>query len=116
MGVKPSGEARQLLSRQAEGLAKVLGGADENGEVRPEMAVHPFDQRLSQATGEVEVDVRQAGHVVGEEALQGQVPPQRVDVADADEVAVQQGHRRAATAARRVLFPAFPGASGLVPA
>ena len=81
-----------------------MDGAGEDGEVRPEVAMHPLDQRHSQATGEVEVDIRQAGHVVGEKALQGQIPPERVDVADADEVAGQQGHRGAAPAARRAFF------------
>ena len=65
----------------------------------PEMAVHPLDQHLAQTAGEIEVDVRQAGHVLGDEALQRQVPLERVDVADADQVADQQGHGGAAPAA-----------------
>ena len=101
---------RQFLARQSKGLTEVLDnalhgvgvdGAGEDGKVRPEMAVHPFDQRLAQAAGEVEVDVRQARHVLGDEALQRQVPLERIDVADTDQVADQQGHRRAASTARR---------------
>ena len=54
--------------------------------------------------GEVEVDVGQRVHLLGDEALQGQVPAQGVDVADADQVAHQQRHRRAPASARRALL------------
>ena len=100
---------RQLFARQPEVLDDALDGvgvdgAGEDGEVRSEMAVHPFDQCLAQAAGEIEIDVRQARHVLGDEALQRQVPLERVDVADADQVADQQGHRGAAPTARRSLL------------
>ena len=44
------------------------------------------------------------GHLLGDEALQGQAPPQGVDVADADEVAGQQRHRGAPAPARGALL------------
>ena len=79
-------------------------GPGQHGELRPEALVHPPDQLVPQLAGEVQVDVRQQALVRGDEPFQGQAPAQGVHVADADEVADQQGHRGAAASARRPLL------------
>ena len=69
--------------------------------VRPEALMHPPDEFVPQGAGEVQVDVGQQGGVLGDEALQGQAPAQGVHMADAGEVASQQGHRGTPAPARR---------------
>ena len=102
-----------MFPGKPEGLAQVLDdalhlvggdGPREDGVFRPEVPVHPLYQLVPEAPGEVEVDVRQGRHILGDESLQGEVPPEGVHVADADEVPHQQGHRRAASPARRSLL------------
>ena len=98
------GQPPQVFLGQAEGLAEILDdaldgvggdGAGENGELRPEMAVDPRDQVVAERAGEVEVDVGEHGHVLRHEPLQGEVPAEGVDVADADQVSGEQGDRGA---------------------
>ena len=98
VGVELPGEEPQVLPGQPQGLAQVLDdalhrvggdGPGEDGELRAEVAVHAADELVAEAAGEVQVDVGEQGHVLGDEALQGQAPPQGVDVADADEMAGQ---------------------------
>ena len=57
------------------------------------MTVNAFDQIISQGSGEVQVDVGEGGHFLGDEAFQSEAPAQGVDVADADEVSDQERHR-----------------------
>ena len=99
MGVELLGQQRNLLQRKSQRLAQVSHyalepvGADrarEHGELGAEVAVHPLYQLVPQPPGEVQVYVRQRSHVVGYEALQREVPPQRVHMADAYEVSHQQ--------------------------
>ena len=113
VGVELPGEELQVLRGQSQGLAQVLDdalhrvggdGPGEDGVLRAEVAVHAADELVAEAAGEVQVDVGEQGHVLGDEALQGQAPPQGVDVADADEVAHEQRHRRAPAPARRSLL------------
>ena len=108
-----AGETLQVLLRQPQGLAQVLDdtlhrvggdGPGQDGVLRPEAPVHPLDQFVPELTGEVQVDVGEQGGILGDEPLQGQAPPQRVHVADADEIARQQGHRGAAPPARGPFF------------
>ena len=62
------------------------------------------NELLPDIAGEVQVDVGDGGHVLGEEAVQGEVELQGVDVREADEVSHQQGHRGAPAPARRPLL------------
>ena len=93
------GQQRDLLQGKSQRLAQVphyalepvgADGAREHGELGAESAVHTLYQLIPQPPGEVQVYVRQCGHVVGYEALQREVPPQRIHVADAYEVSHQQ--------------------------
>ena len=113
VGVDLLGEELQVLFGQPQGLPKVpddafhrVGGdgPGEDGVVRPEAPVHPQDELVLESAGEVQVDVGQHGHVVGDEPLQREVPPQGVYVTDADEVAHQERHRGAPAPARRPLL------------
>ena len=101
VGVELLRQRPQVLPRQSQGFAEVLDdaldrvgrdGARQDGKLRPEPSVHPLDELVPEAPGEVQVDVRQGVHLLGDEALQGQAPPEGVHVADADEVAHQQRH------------------------
>ena len=102
MGMELFGEHSQIVFGQSKGFAQVLDdaldrvgghGPGEDGELGAEVPVHPLDEFVSQGSWEVEVYVGEGGHVLGDEAFQGEAPAQGVDVADADEVADQQGHR-----------------------
>ena len=113
VGVEPLGEELQVLFGQPQGLPKVLddafhrvggNGPGEDGVVRPEVLVHPQDELVPESAGEVQVDVGELGRVFGDEPLQGQAPPQGIDVADADEVARQERHRGPPAPARRPLL------------
>ena len=53
----------------------------QDGELRPEVAVHPFYKLVPQGSGEVQVDVGESGHILGDEPFQGETPAQWVDVA-----------------------------------
>ena len=65
------------------------------------MLVNALDQRIPDAPGEVQVYIGKRSDVLGNEALQTEVPHNRVDVADADEVAHHECDGRAASSARR---------------
>ena len=103
----------QVVLRQPQRLPKVLhdaldrvggNGPGQHRVLRPEVLVHPPDELVAEGAGKVEVDVRQHGHVLGDEPLQRETPAQRVHVADADEVARQQRDGRPAPLARRPLL------------
>ena len=116
MGVNLFGEELQVIPGQSQGLAQVLDDAlgriggdcpGEDGVVRSEVLMHPLDQLVPQPTGEVQVDVGKLGRVLGDEPLQGQVPSEGVHVANADEVAHQEGHRGAPAPPRRTLLQGY---------
>ena len=95
VGVKLLGKERQVFLGQSQGFPQVLDdsfyrigsdSAGQHGVLRPKVAVHPLQQRVPELARKVQVDVGQHGHVRGNEALQGEIPLERVHVADADEV------------------------------
>ena len=103
------GQHLQLLARQSECLAEVLDYAlqpvcadcaCQHRMLRTEALVNALYQRVPDAPGEVEVYVRQRSHFLGDEALEAEVPRERVDVADADEVSHEERDGRAASPAR----------------
>ena len=113
MGVQLLREQGQMLLRKPQGLAEVLDdalhfvrcdGSGQDGVLRPEVLVDTLDQLVPETPGEVEIDVGEGCHVFGDEAFQGEVPLQGIDVAYSDEVSDQQGHRRAAPPSGRSLF------------
>ena len=113
VGVQLLRQRPQVLAGQPQRLAQVLddsldrvrrNGPRQDGELRPELAMHSPDELVAETSGEVQVDVRQGVHVLGDEPLQGQVPSQGVHVADAYEIAHQQRHRRSPTPTRRPLL------------
>jgi hypothetical protein len=63
--------------------------------------VHARDQHVADVAREVEVDVRQRGQLLVEEAPQAELVGNRVDVREAGEVADDRGHARPAPAAGR---------------
>ena len=103
-----------MFPGKSESLAQVLDdalhlvggdGPREDGVFRPEVPVHPLYQLVPEAPGEVQVDVRQRRHILGDETLQCEVPHEGVHVADADEIPHQQGHRRTTSPSRRTSPP-----------
>ena len=113
MGVELPGQPLEVLPRQSQGLAQVLddafhrvggNGPGQDGMLRPKAAMHPADEFVPQSAGKVQVDVGEQGSILGDEPLQGQIPPEGVNVADADEIAGQQGHRGSPAPARRPLL------------
>ena len=102
MGVELLGEHPQIFLWQPQGLAQVLDdplhrvgghGPGQYGELGAEVPVHPLDEFIPECPWEVQVDVGEDGHILGDEAFQGEAPAQGVDVADADKIADQQRHR-----------------------
>ncbi len=87
---------------RADLVAEVGQARHLGGEVAAEAPVHALDQFLAQTAGKIEVDVGQRGHIVGQEALERQVPLERVNVADPDQIADQQRHGGAASATFRL--------------
>ena len=68
------------------------------------MVVDSLYDLVSQPPWEVQVYVGEYVSVLGDEPLQSKVPLQGIDVADADEVADQQGHGRSSASDGRTLF------------
>ena len=67
--------------------------------------MRPQDKVFPDGARKIEVDVRHVAHGIGgQEALQRKVVLQGVDMGKADEIADQQGHRRAAPPSRRVFL------------
>ena len=102
VGVDLPGEEPEVLLRQPQSLAQVLDdalhrvggyGPGQDGVVRPEATMNALYQIVPEAAGEVQVYVRQEGCVLGDEPLQGEIPPEGVDVAYTDEVSRQHSHR-----------------------
>ena len=109
----PAGALRQpvqLALGDAERLADVADGAaqlvrgeagDERGVLAAELLVHAQDELLADVAREVEVDVRDGGDLVAEEAAEEEVVLDRVDVREADQVAEDRADGGAAAAAGR---------------
>ena len=113
VGVELLRQQGEVLLREAHGLAEVLDdalylvgrdGPGQDGVLGPEVRVDALNQLVPEPPGEVEVDVREHRHILGDEALQGEVPLQGVDVADSDQVPDEQCHRRAAPPPGRPLL------------
>ena len=104
---KPSDAARDALDlprRQPERLAQLADRAaravgrerrDERRVVAAVALVHARDEHLAHVAREVEVDVRQRGDLLVEEAPEEEVVGDRVDVREAGEVADDRGDRGA---------------------
>ena len=106
----PARDALELTRRQPEHLAQLADRAAraerrERGHQRralaPVAVVDARDQDLADVAREVEVDVRQRGELLVEEAPEEEVVGDRVDVREAGEVADDRGHRGAPPAPRR---------------
>ena len=106
----PARDALELARRQPEHLAQLADrpARAERRERRhqrralaPVAVVDARDQDLADVAREVEVDVRQRGELLVEEAPEEEVVGHRVDVREAGEVADDRGHGGAAAAPRR---------------
>ena len=106
----PAGDPLELAGRQPEHLAQLADRParaerrerrDERRAVAPVAVVDPRDQHLADVAREVEVDVRQRGQLLVEEAAEEEVVRDRVDVREAGEVADDRGHGRPAPAPGR---------------
>jgi hypothetical protein len=113
-GIDRPCEPLDLAGRQAERLGEVAHrrahlegreGGHERAAVAPVAVVDARDQDVADVAREVEVDVRQRGQLLVEEAAQQQLVLDRVDVREAGEVADDRGHARAAPAPRREQAP-----------
>ena len=102
-------DALDLPRRQAERLAELADraaravgreGGDERRVLAPVALVDARDQLLAHVAREVEVDVRQRGDLLVEEAAEEELVGDRVDVREAGQVADDRGDRGAAPAAR----------------
>ena len=108
--LRPAGDPLELGGGQPEHLAELADraarlegreGGHERRVLAPVAVVHARDQHLADVAREVEVDVRQRGELLVEEAPEEELVGDRVDVREAGEVADDRGHRGAAAAARR---------------
>ena len=102
--LRPARDALDLARRQPERLAQLADRAaravgrergDERRAVAAVALVHARDEDLADVAREVEVDVRQRGDLLVEEAPEEEVVGDRVDVREAGEVADDRGHRGA---------------------
>jgi hypothetical protein len=103
--LRPARDALDLARRQAERLAELadrparLVGrerGDERGAVAAVALVHAREQDRAHVAREVEVDVGQRGDLLVEEAPEQQLVLDRVDVAEAGQVADDRGDARPA--------------------
>ena len=101
-------DALDLARRQPQRLADLADraaravrrkGGDERRALRPVALVHARDELLAHVAREVEVDVRQRGELLVEEAPEQELVGDRVDVAEPGEVADDRGDARTAAAA-----------------
>ncbi len=106
----PARDPLELTRREAEHLAELADRAarperrergDQRRALAPVALVHARDQDLADVAREVEIDVRQRGQLLVEEAAEEQLVGHRVDVREAGEVADDRGHRRPAPATGR---------------
>ena len=109
-GVHRAGEPLDLARRQPERLGEVAHrrahlegreGGHERAAVAAVAVVHARDQHVADVAREVEVDVRQRGELLVEEAAEEQLVLDRVDVREPGEVADDRRHARPAPAAGR---------------
>ena len=122
-GIDPPRQPLYLARRQAQRLGEVAhrrahpeGG--ESGHERAAVAavalVQARDQHVADVAREVEIDVRQRGELLVEEAAEEELVLHRVDVREAGRVADDRGHARArprpgGSSARRVRPPHLHG-------
>ena len=97
-GGSPSAFAK---SRTAERTWKVEKAATSAHAVAAVAVVHARDQHLADVAREVEVDVRQRGELLVQEAAEEQLVGDRVDVREPGEVADDRRHARPTAAAGR---------------
>ena len=98
----PAGRPSALpSSRIAAARLERRERGDQRRPLAPVALVDARDQDLADVAREVEVDVRQRGQLLVQEAAEEQLVRHRVDVREAGEVADDRGHRRAAAAAGR---------------
>ena len=109
-GIDRAGKPLDLAGRQPQRLREVAhrrahleGG--ERGHQRAAIAavavVHARDEHVPHIAREIEVDVRQGGELLVQEAPEEQLVLHRVHMREAGEVADDRGHARAAAAAGR---------------
>ncbi len=112
--VDGAGQPLHLAGRQAQCLAEVADraarpvgseGRDQRRALGPVALVHPRDQLLADVAREVEIDVRDFGQLLVEEAPQEEIVLHRVDVGEAGQVADQRADARAPSTARRQQSP-----------
>ena len=110
----PARDPLELARRQAEHLAQLADrparaegreGGHQRRPLAPVALVHARDQHLADVAREVEIDVRQRGQLLVEEAPEEQLVGDRVDVREPGEVADDRGHRGPAPAPRRQQRP-----------
>ena len=113
-GSAPRATPLELARRQAEHLAQLADrparaegreGGHQRRPLAPVALVHARDQDRPDVAREVEIDVRQRGQLLVEEAPEEQLVGHRVDVREPGEVADDRGHRGPAPAARRQQRP-----------
>ncbi len=112
--LRDPGDALDLPRRQPERLADLADRAaraigrergDERRAIGAVALVHARDQLLADVAREVEVDVRQRGELLVEEAAEEELVLHRVDVREPREVADDRRHRRPAPPSRRQQGP-----------
>ena len=104
--ISPGGSPSALPISRIAPRARYVGKAATSAERSRAVAlVHARDQDLADVAREVEVDVRQRRELLVEEAPEQQLVGDRVDVAEAGEVADDRGDARAAAAAGRQQRP-----------
>ena len=97
----PSGSPSDL-AEVAHGAARAVGGegGDEGRALRAVALVDARDQPLADVAREVEVDVRDLGDLLVQEAAEEELVAHRVDVREAGEVTDDRAHARATATAR----------------
>ena len=100
--ISPGGRPSTLAKSRTAPRDLVGGGAaHERRALGPVELVHARDQLLADVAREVEVDVRQRGQLVVEEAPEVELLLHRVDVREAGQVADDRGHARPPPPPRR---------------
>src|SRR5579884_1510082 len=101
-----AGQAVQLVRRQAQRLAHVADraarlvgdvGRDERGVLAPVALVDVLEHLLAVLAREVDVDVRQRGQLLVQEAADEQLVANGIDVGQAEHVGDDRASRRAAS-------------------
>ena len=101
-----SGRPRALPRSLMAPLTMISGdSAGQGGMLPAPFLMGPQDQVFPDAAGKIEVDIRHIGHgIVGQKPFQRKLVFQRIDMRKTDQIADQQGHRRAAPSSRRIFL------------